>query len=89
MEAIMHLINENLLVFIIGLFATVFILSRLPRLVDPIVALIAFVMFAAFISVIVLKLGSVDLGIIVVGTLVLAAFDFVQTLRGAGPKGGV
>jgi len=89
MEAIMHLINEHLVFFIIGLFATVFILSRLPRLVDPIMAAIAFVMFVAFISIIILKLGSIDLGIIVLATLILAGFDFVQTLRDAGPGSGV
>lgn len=81
MQAIMLLINENLTIFIIGLFVVMFILSRLSRLIDPILALIGLAMFIAFTGYMLLQVFNIDLAIVIVGTLILIAVDFVQTLR--------
>lgn len=89
MQAIMQLINEHLTIFVIVLFAFVFLLSRARRLVDPVLAIVGYAMLTAFLGFMIVRLGDIDLIIVVAATLVLTAADFIQTLRSERSDDGV
>lgn len=87
MQDAIDLVRGNIEIFLVACLLVVFILSRLPRLVDPIFALLALATFTAFIGVLVVRLGELDLTIVAIAVVVMVAIDFFSTVR-EGAEGG-
>ena len=89
MQDAIDLVRGNIEIFLVCCLLVVFILSRLPRLVDPIFALLALASFTAFIGFLVVRLGEPDLAIVAIAVVVMVAIDFFTTVRdsAAGENG--
>ena len=89
MQDAIDLVRGNIEIFLLCCLLVVFILSRLPRLVDPIFALLALVSFTAFIGFLVVRLGEIDLTIVAAAVVIMVAIDFFTTVRdgAAGDNG--
>ena len=56
-------------------------MSRLPRLVDPVFALLAVALFTAFVGFMVVRLGEIDLTIVAIAVIIMVVIDFFTTVR--------
>ena len=81
MQEAIDLVRGNIEIFLIACLLLVFVLSRLPRLVDPVFALLAIALFTAFVGFMVMRLGEIDLTIVAVAVIIMVVIDFYTTVR--------
>ncbi len=87
MQDAIDLVRGNIEIFLVCCLLVVFVLSRLPRLVDPVFALLAIALFTAFVGFMVMRLGELDLTIVAVAVIIMVVIDFYTTVRDGAANG--